>query len=149
MSEKLRLMGTRRNKLDAKGRLAVPAKWREMLGETVVVTIGLEHCLDVYREEDFYDLMSKLEDTPFLSDEKIRQYRRNMFSDGEVLDLDKQGRILLTPEHRKYATMEEEMDVIVKGVGDHLEIWNESVWEAYNEGFSMEETAKALAGHGF
>lgn len=144
----IRMIGTRSNKLDAKGRVAVPAKWREQLGEHVIVTIGMEDCLNLYREEDFEALMDKFEDTPFFSDENIRKLQRNVFSSAEPLDLDKQGRILLTPEHRKYASMEQEMEVIVKGVGDHLEIWNPENWEAYNEGFSMAESGKALASKG-
>ena len=144
----IRMIGTRSNKLDAKGRVAVPAKWREQLGEHVIVTIGMEDCLNLYREEDFEALMDKFEDTPFFSDENIRKLQRNVLSSAEPLDLDKQGRILLTPEHRKYASMEQEMEVIVKGVGDHLEIWNPGNWEAYNEGFSMAESGKALASKG-
>ncbi len=144
----IRMIGTRSNKLDTKGRVAVPAKWREQLGEHVIVTIGMEDCLNLYREEDFEALMDKFEDTPFFSDENIRKLQRNVFSSAEPLDLDKQGRILLTPEHRKYASMEQEMEVIVKGVGDHLEIWNPENWEAYNEGFSMAESGKALASKG-
>ncbi len=144
----IRMIGTRSNKLDAKGRLAVPAKWREQLGDHVIVTIGMESCLNVYREDDFYALMDKFEDTPFFSDDDIRRLQRNIFSSAEGLEMDKQGRILLTPEHRRYASMEQEMEVVVKGVGDHLEIWNTAVWDAYNSGFSMAESGKALAGKG-
>lgn len=144
----IRMIGTRSNKLDAKGRLAVPAKWREQLGDHVIVTIGMENCLNVYREDDFYALMDKFEETPFFSDDDVRKFQRNMFSNAEGLELDKQGRILLTAEHRKYASMDQEMEVVVKGVGDHLEIWNTSIWEAYNSGFSMAATGKSLADHG-
>lgn len=144
----IRMIGTRTNKLDAKGRLAVPAKWREQLGDHVIVTIGMENCLNVYREDDFYALMDKFEETPFFSDDDVRRFQRNMFSNAEGLELDKQGRILLTSDHRRYASMDQEMDVVVKGVGDHLEIWNAGVWEAYNSGFSMAESGKSLASHG-
>lgn len=144
----LRMIGTRSNKMDAKGRVAIPAKWRDQLGDDVIITIGAEGCLYVYREEDFDALADKLAVNPFYSDEDVRKMKRNMLGNGEELTLDKQGRVLLTPEHRKYAGLEGEMDVTVKGVGDHLEIWNPDNWEAYNEGFDMSQSSKALASSG-
>ena len=143
-----RMLGTRINRLDAKGRMAIPAKWREQLGEEVVVTAGMESCLFVYRTDDFDELADKIEDAPFLSDESARYFQRKMLSDAEELSLDKQGRILLTPEHRKYAQLESEMDVVVKGVGNHLEIWNAAIWEKYENEGSYSESGKALREQG-
>jgi MraZ protein len=138
------MIGTRTNRLDAKGRLAIPAKWREQLGDCVVVVKGMNNCLDVYRQEDFYEVMDKLDETPFFSDDKVRQLKRNMYSSAEELEPDKQGRVLLTPDHRKHASMEGEMDVVVRGVGNHLELWNADVWDSYNADFSMEENGRYL-----
>jgi MraZ protein len=104
----------------------------------------MNNCLDVYRQEDFYEVMDKLDETPFFSDDKVRQLKRNMYSSAEELEPDKQGRVLLTPDHRKHASMEGEMDVVVRGVGNHLELWNADVWDSYNAGFSMEENGRYL-----
>lgn len=139
------LIGTRSNKMDNKGRVAVPAKWRDQLGEEIVVTPGAENCLYVYSSESFDAMLAAIENTPFLSNADIRQTKRKVFSESEEMTLDKQGRILLTMEHRKYADLQDDSEVLFKGVGDHLEIWKPEKWEEYDAGFSIAEGSKAFA----
>lgn len=113
--------------LDAKGRVIMPAKFREVLGDTFIVTKGFDRCLYVYSKEDWAafqeQVMSKLDDTV----KEARQFARFLFSGASEVEVDKQGRIPLFPALRKYAELDK--DVVLAGVGRRIEIWDRAKWD--------------------
>ncbi len=123
----MRFMGTYRPKLDEKGRLFLPAKFRAVLAEGVVVTQGQENCLYVWPPAVFDREIETL-DRP-LSSRAGRSLARMFFSSGEDLTPDKQGRIAVPAPLREYAGLDK--DVVVIGVRDRLEIWDPARWQEY------------------
>jgi MraZ protein len=126
----MRFMGTYRPKLDEKGRLFLPAKFRGRLAEGVVVTQGQEHCLVVWPPDVFDREADRAAERP-LTSKAARSYARTFFSGADEVVPDKQGRIGIQPELRTYAGLERE--VVVIGVRDRLEIWNPDRWSEYQE----------------
>lgn len=124
----MRFMGTYRPKLDEKGRLFLPAKFRDRLAEGVVVTQGQERCLVVWPPDVFDAEADKAADRP-MTDKASRAYQRMFFSGGDEVVPDKQGRVSLPPPLREYAGLER--DVVVIGVRNRLEIWNPVAWDEY------------------
>ncbi|WP_232675806.1 division/cell wall cluster transcriptional repressor MraZ [Nocardioides sp. R-C-SC26] len=126
----MRLLGTFRPRLDEKGRLFLPAKFREHLAEGVVVTQGLDNCLFVWPPAVF-DAEADKAAQRSMSSKAARAYQRMFFSGGDEVIPDKQGRISISASLREYARLEK--DVVVIGVRNRLEIWNPQSWEAYQE----------------
>jgi MraZ protein len=124
----MRFMGTFRPKLDEKGRLFLPAKFRDRLAEGVVVTQGQERCLVVWPPEVFDTEAVRARSKP-LTSKAARGYARIFFAGGEETTPDKSGRIGIPASLREYAGLEKE--VVVIGVLDRLEIWNPTTWETY------------------
>ena len=124
----MRFMGTYRPKLDEKGRLFLPAKFRDRLAEGVVVTQGQEHCLVVWPPEVFDREADRASEKP-LTSKAARGYARTFFSGGDEVVPDKQGRISVPASLREYAGLEK--DVVVIGVRDRLELWNPTRWDDY------------------
>ncbi len=121
-------VGTYSPKLDAKGRLILPAKFRSQLEEGVVVTRGQERCLAIYSAEAF-DRRRQLLEQASLSDRRVRGYVR-MFASGAFEEqLDRQGRITIAPVLRTYAGLQR--DVTVIGSSGHIEVWDPTAWETY------------------
>ncbi|MBT0565270.1 division/cell wall cluster transcriptional repressor MraZ [Williamsia sp. CHRR-6] len=116
--------------MDDKGRLTLPAKFREQLAGGVMVTRGLDRCLSVYLPADFNEVALKATSSTSKVDEGARSYLRLLFSGTEELVPDAQGRISLGPKLREYAGLSK--TCVVNGVVDHLEIWDEQMWEQYN-----------------
>jgi MraZ protein len=127
---KIMLMGEYLHSIDDKGRLILPAKFREELGESFIVTKGLDSCLFVYDKKEWEILASKLKQLP-LAKPEARAFVRFFFSGGAEISCDKQGRVLLPNNLREYALLDK--DVVVIGVSNRIEIWNRSKWDAYNE----------------
>ena len=122
-------MGTYTPKLDDKGRLILPAKFREQLAEGLVVTQGQEKCLDVWPVSDFMAEADRAKARGMTS--KIgRDYARMLFASAEQRTADKQGRISLTPSLREYAAISR--DVVVIGAMDRVEIWEPTRWREYS-----------------
>ncbi len=124
----MRFMGTHTPKLDDKGRLFLPAKYRNVLAEGVVVTRGQENCLVVWPPEVF-DRAADLASERSLNSKANRAYHRMFFSAGDEVTPDKQGRISIPAPLRDYAALDRE--VVVVGMNDRLEIWNADSWQAY------------------
>lgn len=116
------MTGQYSHNIDAKGRLFIPAKLREGLGETFHVTVGQDHCLSVYSNETWERLMGKLEDMPY---SKVKSLRP-MFANAADCEPDAQGRILIPAALRKYAMLTKE--VVVIGSFDRVEIWDAGRW---------------------
>ena len=117
-------------KIDAKKRLAVPAKFRDDLGGKVVVTRGLDGCLFLYTLEEWEKLAEKISSLP-LSQSDARSFARVMLAGAMELELDSSGRILLPNYLKEYADLEKE--VIIAGVYNRMEIWDKETWEDYKD----------------
>jgi len=115
--------------IDAKGRLAVPAKFRAALDERFIATKGLDHCLFVYPTTEWNELEQKLRNLPFTQPD-VRAFVRFFFSGATECEVDKQGRILLPANLREYAKLEK--DVILVGVSSRVEIWSQELWADYS-----------------
>lgn len=121
-------MGEYHHTIDHKGRLIIPAKFREGLGSPFMVTRGLDNCLFVYSMEEWKTIEEKLKALPFTRAD-ARAFTRFFFSGAMECELDKQGRIMLPANLREYAKLEKECVVI--GVSNRVEIWSKGMWEAY------------------
>ncbi|MFY9175656.1 MAG: division/cell wall cluster transcriptional repressor MraZ [Peptococcia bacterium] len=135
--------GEFQHSIDDKGRLIMPAKFREMLGESFMLTKGLDGCLFVYPQAEWRNLENKLKNLPF-TNKDARAFARFFFSGASECETDKQGRILLASNLREYAQINK--DVVIIGVGTRLEIWSKEIWAGYSnevEG-NYEELAEKL-----
>jgi MraZ protein len=121
-------LGTHSPRLDDKGRLILPAKFREQLESGVVVTRGQERCLYVFPMTEFERLADQLRQAPVTS-KQARDYLRVFLSGASDEVPDKQGRITIPPALRTYAGLERDLAVI--GAGQRVEIWDAAAWEAY------------------
>jgi MraZ protein len=122
------LLGTHTPKLDDKGRLILPAKFRDELSEGVVITRGQERCLYVFSKSEFASVHEKIRQAPVTS-EDARKYLRVFLSGATDDQPDKQGRVLLPQLLREYAGLQKELVII--GVGSRAEIWDAASWQNY------------------
>ncbi len=138
-------IGEYQHNLDQKGRLAVPAKFRNKLAKGAVVTKGLDNCLFLYTKEEWEKLASKLAALP-ISKANTRAFARLMLAGAMDVQLDKQGRIVLPEYLRKYAQMKKK--TIIAGLYNRLEIWDEDEWNKYKKGTEKQSSsiAEALEG---
>ncbi len=143
------LKGEYSHNIDAKGRLIIPSKVRDDLGEHFVITKGMENCLYVYPETEWRTFEEKLNALPTTTDKKARAFA--YFFQGSAVDgeLDKQGRTLVPPVLREYAKLERE--VVFIGMGKRAEIWDKARWEAKNTEVesSIEDIASDMEADGF
>jgi MraZ protein len=137
--------GEYHHNLDAKGRMIIPAKFREGQSDTFWVTRSLDGCLSMYTPDGWQELVNKLDSLQFTST-KARMMKRFIIGSSVQCDLDKQGRILIPQVLRKTAGLDK--DVTLVGVGDHVEIWSSESWDAYNNFDDPEALAAELEGLG-
>ncbi|CAB4881753.1 MAG: division/cell wall cluster transcriptional repressor MraZ [Actinobacteria bacterium] len=121
-------LGTHAPRLDDKGRLVLPAKFREALAPGLVLTKGQDRSIVVWPAAEFADYAQRLGEAS-RSDEKVRAYLRVLFSSAFDEQPDKQGRVTLPPALREYAGLDR--DVMVVGNGQTVEIWDANAWNAY------------------
>lgn len=126
----VRFVGTYTPKLDDKGRLTLPAKFRDALAGGVMVTRGQDHSLSVFRVEEFDKISTKIMEGS-RNDPETRAFQRYFFASSEEQRVDAQGRISLSAEHRRYAGLSKEC--VVVGSSDHLEIWDAQTWREYQD----------------
>jgi len=124
------LMGEYLHSIDVKGRIILPADFREELGTTFIITKGLDRCLFVYHQSEWKILSEKLKQLP-LSKPEARAFVRFFFSGARQLECDKQSRFLVPGNLRDYAMLEK--DVVLIGVSNRIEVWNKVQWETYND----------------
>lgn len=117
--------------LDEKGRLAVPVKFRAKLAKGAVVTRGLDDCLFLYTKDEWQILAEKLAKLP-ISKANTRAFARLMLAGAMDVETDSQGRIILPDYLRKYAEMKKK--VVIAGLYNRLEIWDEGKWDKYKQG---------------
>ena len=137
------LIGEYEHSLDAKGRLIMPSKLREDMGEKFIVTKGLDGCLFGFSKNEWQNFEEKLKTLP-LTNKNARDFVRFFLSGATECEIDKQGRFLIVGNLREYANLEK--DVVIIGVGTRLEIWNKDKWKNYNsdENISADEIAENM-----
>ncbi|MDN4523523.1 division/cell wall cluster transcriptional repressor MraZ [Fictibacillus fluitans] len=121
-------MGEYQHNIDEKGRMIIPAKFRESLGSTFILTRGMDQCIFGYPLEEWQVIEEKLKSLPFTKKD-ARAFTRFFFSGAAECQLDKQGRVNVAPQLREYAKLEK--DCVVIGVSNRIEIWSKSIWENY------------------
>ena len=121
-------IGEYHHSIDDKGRLIIPSKFREELGNNFIITRGIENCLFVYSMESWEKIVNKLETLPFTKKD-ARAFIRFFLSGASEAEFDKQGRINITSPLISYANITKECVVI--GTGDRLEIWSEESWNDF------------------
>jgi MraZ protein len=124
-------LGTFWPRLDEKGRLALPARFRDELPEGVVITKGQERCLYGFPVEEFRRIGDALRSSPVTA-KALRDYQRTLFGSAAHEVPDKQGRVTLAPALRTYAALDR--DVVVVGSNTRFEIWNAAAWESWSAG---------------
>ncbi|MCK5062171.1 division/cell wall cluster transcriptional repressor MraZ [Candidatus Parcubacteria bacterium] len=133
-------IGEFQHNIDTKGRLAIPAKFREQLKKGAVVTRGLDNCLFIYPRSAWEKIAKKLSDLP-ISQSKARAFSRLMLAGAMDVDFDSQGRINLPDYLRKFANIEKK--AIVAGLYDRLEVWDKQAWDKYKQ--STEKESNKIA----
>ena len=139
-------MGEYNHTIDAKGRLIIPSKFREALGDEFVVTKGLDGCLFVYDNKEWSAFEEKLKSLP-LTNKDARQFVRFFLAGATLAEVDKQGRILIPAVLRDFAALEKE--VVLIGVASRVEIWSKERWENEASYDDVEEIAEHMAELGF
>ncbi len=133
-------IGEYSHNLDNKGRLAVPAKFRQLLKGGAVVTRGLDNCLSLYPKKEWGELAKKLAGLP-LSQPEARAFARLMLAGAMDVEFDSQGRITLPEYLRKFSSLKHK--AVIAGLYDRLEIWDEELWNRYKTG--AEKKTDAIA----
>jgi MraZ protein len=136
-------LGEYQHSLDPKGRITIPAKFRDQLGAKFIATKGLDNCIFLYQMEEWKRIEEKLHALPFTRAD-VRSFARFFFSGAAEVDVDKQGRVLLPNNLREYAGIDK--DLIIIGVGSRVEIWANHRWADYTEttASSYESLAESL-----
>ena len=134
-------MGEYNHTVDSKGRLIIPSKFREELGESFVVTRGMDGCLSIYSQDSWREFEQKLATLPLASKE-ARTFTRFFVSGAATCELDKQGRILVPATLREYAGLTK--DVILAGNLDRIEVWSKERWAEHIDFNDMDAIAQGL-----
>jgi MraZ protein len=134
-------MGEYNHTIDAKGRLIIPSKFREALGDEFVVTKGMDGCLFVFDNSEWQSFAEKLHSLPVM-DKEVRQFTRFFLAGAASLEVDKQGRILLPSVLREFADITK--DAVLIGVGSRIEIWSRERWEGTVTYQDMDDISKHM-----
>ena len=135
-------MGEYNHTVDTKGRLIVPSKFRDQLGDEFVVTKGLDGCLFVYSKEEWNNIEEKFRNVP-LTTKDARKFARFFFAGAANCEVDKQGRILLPANLREYAGIDK--DIVSVGVYSRVEIWSKDRYLESTDYDDMDEIAEHMA----
>lgn len=134
-------MGRYNHTIDPKGRLSIPSKYRETLGEEFVVSKGMDGCLFVYASDDWKVFEEKLASLPLINAE-ARQFARFFLSGAQYVTVDKQGRILMPQDLREFAGLEK--DVVLAGMGGRIEIWSLDKWNDTSEQVDINKISEGM-----
>jgi MraZ protein len=137
-------MGEYNHTIDAKGRIIVPAKFRESLGDEFVVTLGLDGCLFAYPDEQWQNFIEELKKLP--GSKEARQLQRYFMAGAATCEVDKQGRILIPSKLREQAQLDK--DIVFVGVLNKIEIWSKERWDGNNSYENMDEIAEHMSEFG-
>ncbi|MCC6543365.1 MAG: division/cell wall cluster transcriptional repressor MraZ [Nitrospirae bacterium] len=134
--------------IDSKGRLSIPSKFRDKVlhshgGQLILIKDLVDKCISAYTPDGWEDLTLKIQKASSLADE-VKAFRRLMFSEAEDCTIDKQGRILIPPRLREYASLEK--DVLVAGVENNkIEFWNPQIWDNAMAAYDPRDIARKMA----
>ena len=134
-------MGEYNHTIDAKGRLIIPSKFREVLGDEFVVTKGLDGCLFVYDHNEWTAFEEKLKTLP-ITNKDARKFVRFFLAGAAAVEVDKQGRILIPSVLREFCELQK--DAVLIGVGSRVEIWSKERWEGTASYEDMDEIAEHM-----
>ena len=136
-------IGEYEHTVDVKGRIIMPSKLRENIGEKFIITKGLDKCLFAYSKSEWANFEEKLKTLP-LTNKNARDFVRFFLSGAVECEIDKQGRFLVSSNLRTYANIDKE--IVIIGVGTRLEIWNKESWNNYSseENISADEIAENM-----
>jgi MraZ protein len=123
-------MGEYQHSIDDKGRLTIPAKFRDALGPTFVITRGLDNCLFVYPQKEWAAMEQKLKALPLMKSD-ARAFTRFFLAGATECELDRQGRVNIPANLREHAGLDK--DCVVIGVSSRVEIWSKENWESYSK----------------
>jgi MraZ protein len=135
-------LGRFQHSVDNKGRVAVPARFRDRLSGELIITRGNDRCLYLFTQEAWEPLAAKLNALP-TGDADARNLRRAVFSAAEPVEMDKQGRIMIPGHLLQYAGITGNVAII--GLGTYIEIWDQQAWEALDS--RIEENVDVIASH--
>ena len=141
------LIGEYEHTLDVKGRMILPAKLREDMGDKFIITKGLDGCLFGFSKREWTNFEEKLKTLP-LTNKNARDFVRFFLSGAVEAEIDKQGRFLIPGNLRDYSSLDKE--AIITGVGTRVEIWDKERWKTYNseENLSADQIAENMANLG-
>ncbi len=134
------LIGEYIHTLDGKNRMSLPVKFRKEIGDSVVISPGLDNCLSLFTIKEWQKISNKLSDSSMLASDN-RSFSRFMFGQAAKVDVDNQGRILIPENLKNRSNLSSK--VVVIGVQNRIEIWNEKAWNDYKK--IIETQADALA----
>ncbi len=137
-------MGEYNHTIDTKGRIIIPSKFREALGDEFVVTLGLDGCLFVYPNEEWMSFVAQLKSLP--GSKEARQMQRYFMAGAADCEVDKQGRILIPNKLREHAGLEK--DIVFVGVLSKIEIWSKEKWDSNNDYDDMDQIAEHMSEFG-
>lgn len=137
-------MGEYNHTIDTKGRIIIPSKFRETLGDEFVVTLGLDGCLFVYPNEEWMNFVAQLKNLP--GSKEARQMQRYFMAGAANCEVDKQGRILIPNKLREHAGLEK--DIVFVGVLSKIEIWSKEKWDGNNDYEDMDQIAEHMSEFG-
>ena len=135
------LIGEYEHSLDTKGRLIMPAKFREDIGEKFIITKGLDGCLFAFSLEEWKIFEQKLRSLP-ISNKDARAFSRFFFAGAIDCEIDKQGRFLISSNLREFAELQKE--VVIVGMDSRIEIWSKEKWQKCDDEFSADEIAEKM-----
>ena len=134
-------IGEYEHSADAKGRVIMPAKLRDDIGDKFILTKGLDGCLFAYSQTEWTNFEEKLKTLP-LTNKNARDFVRFFLSGAIECEIDKQGRFLIPGNLRGYAKLDKE--IVIIGVGTRIEIWNKASWIQSEENISADEIAENM-----
>ena len=135
-------MGEYRHAIDAKGRIILPADFRQELGVSFIITKGLDRCLFLYGQQAWEEMAAKLRALPLVRPE-ARAMVRFFFAGARTLECDKQGRFLVPANLRSYAGIALKEDVILTGADSRIEVWSKAQWNEYTSEIEPDVTSIA------
>lgn len=135
------LIGEYEHSLDVKGRIIMPAKFRDDIGDKFIVTKGLDGCLFAFSKEEWTKFEEKLSTLP-ISNKDARSFTRFFFAGAIDCELDKQGRFLISSNLREFAGFSK--DVVIVGMNSRIEIWSKEKWNETNDNLSADDIAEKM-----
>lgn len=137
-------IGEYQHTLDPKNRVIMPSKFREKLGDSFVMTKGLDNCLFIYSSEEWSRVEEKLKSLP-MTNKDARAFVRFFFAGACECELDKQGRVLMPGHLKEYAKIDK--DLVIIGVSTRIEIWSKEEWDKFNSNanISYEDVAEKMS----